>query len=237
MEGVELLDSEVAQIHLACGRIVGVACAIAEAHEFGVAEGTVGDPWTAEFHREAVKIYDMSLPRSYLLDIAALFRRCTDMMDECYIPSDLAGDWVLVRTHLTEASDSIFKWHASERSGPAGSAPAQLPPVSTAVPAVVRYDLLAGLTTRRGLDRLVKAAGAVQRHMDTLRHHMDTDLREDERRLLARLASGLPVVEVAADLGYSERSIYRRLAELWHKLGVTGRVEGVRKAISEGLLD
>ena len=38
-------------------------------------------------------------------------------------------------------------------------------------------------------------------------------------------------------MGHSERSVYRALANLWKKLGVPGRNEGVQKAASAGYLD
>ena len=61
------------------------------------------------------------------------------------------------------------------------------------------------------------------------------DARELE--LLKRLADGVAIADLAAEMGYSERSVYRALAGLWKKLGVPGRKEGVRKAASVGLLD
>lgn len=46
-------DPDVSEAHLACGRIAGVAQAIAEVHRFGQAEGPYEKPWAAEYHREA----------------------------------------------------------------------------------------------------------------------------------------------------------------------------------------
>ncbi|MCY4664378.1 MAG: hypothetical protein OXC00_06920 [Acidimicrobiaceae bacterium] len=44
-------------------------------------------------------------------------------------------------------------------------------------------------------------------------------------------------MEMAASLGYSERTIYRTLDRLYIALGVTDRTQAVRKAATEGLLD
>ena len=41
----------------------------------------------------------------------------------------------------------------------------------------------------------------------------------------------------AEEFGYSRRSLYRQLSKLWRALGVAGRMEAVRKAAAEGLLD
>ena len=66
---------ELARVHLACGRIVGGARAIADAHRFGVREGPHYRLWEAEYHAEAVRVYGESLPVSYQRDIASLFHR------------------------------------------------------------------------------------------------------------------------------------------------------------------
>ena len=45
------------------------------------------------------------------------------------------------------------------------------------------------------------------------------------------------MADLAAEMGHSERSMYRHLTSLWEKLGVTDRTEGVRRAAADGLLD
>ena len=99
---------------------------------------------------------------------------------------------------------------------------------------VIRFDLLARLTTSDGASRLEQATVAVRQHMDALVPEVLEDL---ERYLLKRLVAGAPIVDLAAEMGYSERSTYRVLAALWEKLGASGRQEGLLKATSEGLLD
>ncbi len=47
----------------------------------------------------------------------------------------------------------------------------------------------------------------------------------------------MQIVDIAAELSYSERSIYRELAKLWKVLGVQDRVEGLRKATSKGWIN
>lgn len=84
---------------MACGRIVGVAQAIARVYRLQAAsEGTLV-PWTEEYHREAVHIYSMSLPRSYQRDFAALFRDSVETMDAMSIPASLADDWVIIEQY------------------------------------------------------------------------------------------------------------------------------------------
>lgn len=90
------------------------------------------------------------------------------------------------------------------------------------------------LTTRRGVLRLLQAVLAIQQHLSsTVPQHLNSE----EQRLLKLISEGAHISEMAADLGYSQRSIYRHLSKLWEKLDVTGRTEGLERAITEGLID
>ena len=61
-------------------------------------------------------------------------------------------------------------------------------------------------------------------------------LDDDQRRLLEGVSAGLTVSDLAAQLGYSRRSIFRELSRLWDALGVPDRAHGLRKAEEQGLL-
>ncbi|MFI5776797.1 hypothetical protein [Nocardia sp. NPDC051570] len=61
-------------------------------------------------------------------------------------------------------------------------------------------------------------------------------LREDEIRWLRALARGTPVVRLARNEGYSQREIFRRLAELYARMGVRNRHEAIALASQWGLL-
>lgn len=225
-----------AQVRVACGRIAGGAAAILEAHRLGVAEGRHDKPWTSGYHREAVHIYAESLPAWYQSDIAALFDRSLRTMDGCSIPARLAQDWVIVTEYMVSARTAIGEWLASAESAPEQQAPTSLPTVDEqeTPPLVIRFDALAGLTTSNGAGRLEQAAISVRQHMEA---PVPEVLNDRELELLKRLANGVAIADLAAEMGYSERSVYRALANLWKKLGVPGRKEGVRKAASVGLLD
>jgi DNA-binding NarL/FixJ family response regulator len=54
---------------------------------------------------------------------------------------------------------------------------------------------------------------------------------------LLELAKGGTVVRLAETYGYSERAMFRKLADLYARLGVTGRAEAVVAAHRLGLLD
>ena len=189
-----------------------------------------------EYHRESVHVYNESLPWSYQRDIAKLFRDCLSAMAGCLIPSELAEDWAIVTAYMREAAGSIEDWLASgeprlDRSGPEVSAELEL---MADIPRVVHWDALAGLTTQDGIRRLKNACVAVKQYFDA---EAPPSLEASERLMLERLASGAAIADVAAELGYSERSMYRELSKLWDKLGVSGRAAGVHKATAEGLID
>ena len=205
-----------------------------EAYRFGVVEGPHSEPWTAEYHREAVHIYSESLPWSYQRDVARLFRDSGDAMRGRLIPSGLAGDWAIVTAYMREAASSIEDWLASGESGSRWPGPAEAPELTLENPRVVHWDGLAALTTRDGTLRLKRACVAVRQHFDA---EAPPSLEASEQLMLKRLASGVPIADVASEMGYSERSMYRELSKLWDKLGVSGRAAGLRKATTEGLID
>ena len=188
-------------------------------------------PWTAAYHQEAVRIYAKSLPRPYQHDLGALFSASADTMAEQSIPARLAEDWIIVTKYLRACSEAIAEFHAIGGGDPQRTARA--PPVGDSIPMVIRFDALARLTTTDGAERLLRAAFAVQQHV----HVAPLEALDPvELRLLKRVAGGVPIVELSAELGHSERSTYRALANLWKKLGVPGRSEGLEKAADHGLI-
>ena len=239
MSAAEAYGSPLGRVHLACGRIAGGARAIAEAYGFGVPEGPHEEPWTAAYHREAVRVYAESLPMSYERRIGSLFIHGAEAMDTFDIPSELADDWLIVKTYLRNASSAIADWLGSEGGHERKQVPTDTQSPSPEIdeagpPRVIHYDHLAALTTLEGARRLERAAVAVQRHIGA---PSAAKLDDGQRRLLNMLANGTAIVDMAADLGYSERTIYRALDHLYRVLGVADRLQAVRKAATEGLLN
>ena len=221
-----------ARVHLACGRVAGGARAIAEAHSFGVPEGPHDRLWTAEYHADVVGIYAETLPASYQRDIASLFGHSAEAMGAYNIPASLAEDWLIVTAYLRHASEAIMARLKTE--------PAQQPQtpnglaIDDRTPMVIRFDRLAALVSKEGARRLERAALAAQRHVGAPSALV---LGDEQRRLLRGVASGTAIVDLAEELGYSRRSMYRELSKLWQALGVPDRAHGLRKAAAEGLLD
>ena len=205
-----------------------------EAYRFGVPEGPHREPWGAEYHREAVHVYNESLPWSYQRDVGRLFRDSEHAMSGRVIPSDMAEDWAIATAYMREAASSIEDWLAADEPGPRRLEPAASPELTANNPRVVHWDTLAGLTTRDGVQRLKSACVAVKQYFDA---EAPQSFAASERLMLQRLASGASIADVASELGYSERSMYRELSKLWDKLGVSGRAAGVHKAVASGLID
>ena len=228
-------DLELARVRLACGRMVGGVDAMLEAYRFGAPEGPHREPWTAEYHREAVHVYSESLPWTYQRDVMRLFRDSAHAMTSRLIPAGLAQEWAIVTAYLREAARSIEEWLESGEPRTRRSVPAVSPEQAHGTPRVVHWYALAGLTTQDGIRRLRRACVAVKQYLDA--EASPRSLGASERLMLERLASGAAIADLASELGYSERSMYRELSRLWDKLGVSGRAEGLHKATAEGLID
>lgn len=234
MVGTESVGLTLTQLHLACGRIAGGARAIAEAHRFGVPEGSHDELWTSEYHGDAVRIYGESLPRSYQRDIASLFSHGNDALAEMTIPTRLAEDCLIVGGYMRNACAAIVAWLDAEPGGLEAPEPADPPEIDDRTPVVIHFDRLAALATREGACRLERAAVAVQHHVGT---SPVPALDNGQQRLLRGVASGKPIIDLATEYGYSRSSMYRELSKLWRALGVSDRAHAIRKAAEEGLLD
>ncbi len=228
-------DRTSALVCLVCGRIAGFARAVLEAHDLGTDEGHHERPWTEEYHLDSVGIFAASLPASYQRYVAELFGHSSEIMVNETVPGHLVEDWMIVMSYLDSASSAVSAYYsdASTRSSEPDGPPSEAIAVSESLPLVIRFDLLAQLTTSEGARRLERAAVAVRDHMET---PMPT-LEDGEQQMLIRLKAGMPIVDIAAELGFSERSMYRSLARLWDKLGVPDRRGGIRRATEVGLLD
>ncbi len=57
-----------------------------------------------------------------------------------------------------------------------------------------------------------------------------TGITDAERRWLEELEGGITVSKLAPIAGYSERSLYRQLNQLYHRLGASNRAEAIAEA-------
>ena len=229
-----------AQVRAACGRILGGAAAILEAHRLDVVEGPHEKPWTLGYHRDAVHIYAQSLPRWYQSDIAALFGSSARTMAGCSIPARLAEDWVIVTDYMVSARTTILEWLASTESGPHQRASTSVPTgdEQATPPLVIRFDALARLTTSDGASRLEQAAISVRQHMEA---PVPEVLDERELELLKRLADGVAIADLAAEMGllgaFGLPSARQSVEEARRARPQGGRTKGRFGRLSVGLLD
>ena len=179
-------------------------------------------------------MYAITLPWSYQRDIARLFNSCVYAMAKCSIPPGLAEDWFIVTAYFRECSGAIIKWLPYGKSQSSVEEPAERVAIVGEAPGLIRYERLAELTTREGALRLEQAAVAVQ---ELFCEPATTEIGDDQLRLLRMVASGATIAEIAHEFSYAQRTVFRALARLWKALGVTGRIEGIRVAAEEGLLD
>jgi DNA-binding CsgD family transcriptional regulator len=63
------------------------------------------------------------------------------------------------------------------------------------------------------------------------------DLSDMEIEVLRHIAEGKPSQSVAQDLGCSKRTIDAHLSSIYLKLGVSNRIQVIRRAIVMGLLN
>jgi len=68
-------------------------------------------------------------------------------------------------------------------------------------------------------------------------HAPRPEIDDDETEWLVALAAGMTVARLADDTGYSERAMFRRLHDLYGRLGVTSRAEAIVAAERLGLLE
>jgi DNA-binding NarL/FixJ family response regulator len=62
----------------------------------------------------------------------------------------------------------------------------------------------------------------------------ENPLSEQDRQWLRALSNGVTVTQMASDMGYSERAMYRLLRDLYGRMSVRNRTEAVLKASQSG---
>ncbi len=65
----------------------------------------------------------------------------------------------------------------------------------------------------------------------------ELELSGEEERLLQRISEGASVVQISQEMYLAERSVRRRLQNIYIRLGVNGRAEALKRAGQLGLVD
>ncbi len=138
----------------------------------------------------------------------------------------------LAPTDVIDCAD-LLESCAAEPGGSGTPEPAEPSEIDDQTSAVIYLDRLAALASREGAWRLERAAAAVQHHAGA---PSVSALDGGQQRLLQGVASGTPIVDLAAEFGYPRSSMYRELSKLRNVLGDTDRDRAIRKAAEEVLL-
>ncbi len=223
-------------VRLADDRIVGFSQSVKEAHELHHGPGPIDEPWQRKFHEKAVQIYTMTIPWDYLVDLATRLCATAQYMTARGTQPEIAGDWIIVADYLRNASDAILAYAPEDLVAVATPGP-----IHSSTPSVMPYALLAELVSADGIARLETAGQAVSDRIGDgqsapVPATAENPLDEDDAYLLRRIVAGDRVADISVDLGYSERSLYRQLNEIWERIGVSSRAEGIAKATARGWL-
>jgi len=178
------------------------------------------DPWTDEYQRAAFELYRSHFSDVYLNWLANVFASAVPAT------ASLRGDSAAtVATYLRTASEVILE------AGPTpGDAPEKYE-LRNRTPAVMPFTRIAGLVSNAGARALVDAGRAVHHRAG---HQTAPPISEEELSWVQRLAQGLRVVDLAEEVNYCERSMYRHLSLVWDRLSVRNRQEAIALAVREG---
>lgn len=222
-------------LHVICvagRRLRRFAEAIQQGHEFGSGPGVHDEPWSLDFQRLCVaEVYLKTLSWGYLVDTGAAFADCADLMVLNLRETREPQDWLIVQQFLRSSSEAIREAAPDDidlsRTKTADD-------ITSRAPAVMPFGSLATLVSAQGAARLAAAGGGVERTCSRLG---GSPLSESEQDWLSRLSRGDRTIDIARDHGYSERSLYRALSELWTRLGVQNRSEGIALATKNDWLN
>ncbi len=208
-------------------RIRRFAESIQQAHQFGIGPGEATEPWTTAFQREAVGVYASVLPPDYLRRLASGFRDAAGRMVELSAPVDAALEWGRVEAYLLAAATAIDEQVPSVEDVAATGADE----LDDVTPPVMPFDRLAEMMHPDGAASLRDAGAAVELVCGGAD---PSPLTDQEAEWVRQLMAGARSIDVARASGYSERSLYRALSDLWHRLGVENRTEGIALISSHG---
>lgn len=212
-------------------RIIDMATEIKRTHAMGVPHGEHDEPWTLGFHQVVASIYLQIIPARYAEGVAESFKQCASLMDSAENLADETGDWLIVQAYAASVAEAICgRLHLTIEELEAASG-RRLEPT---VPGMFPYVEIAPLVSPVGVGRLLQASLVVQKACNGPQAVVRPS--EADIELLRMLAADKSVVEIAGLVAYSERSLHRRLKQLWKDLEVSGCKEALVLGGREGWL-
>lgn len=231
MPQVPLDDDLRSAIGLVAGRVRRYGEAIAQGHTFGIEAGEHTELHTLSYQRAATPIYAETLPWSYLTELAAKFNEAAAQMAMVEVPDNVAGPWETVRSYLRSATTALTE---AAPGPPKTATPEDIATIAPTTPPVMRFGHLARIVHPNGARQLIAAARAVEQACG---EDDECPLSEQEKSWMVRIINGDRTLDIAEDDGYSERSLYRALSDLWERLGVDNRLEAIALVTDNGWLD
>lgn len=144
-------------------------------------------------------------------------------------PPDVLNDWVFI-TDLLGRLAAVYLDSGSRFD------PAFTPPVDAGAQIyTLDYRALGAVFPEDLATKLHDCTIAVEQALSSAER--TNPLSPDEITLLNGLAAGRSISALAADLGYSERSISRLLRDIWDRVGASSRADGIAMVIAHGWLD
>lgn len=214
----------------AAHRIGTYAAAIVEAHRFGFGPGDTNDLSSVVYQEKVLHVYAENLSWPYLLATARGFETNAKFMTLNAPPEDCPPEsWLAIVNYLNSAA------HVLTAYAPEGTEPDDHGVVGH-TPSVMPFRELALVASARGAQTLELHARTVAEHCRTAAGLQRSPLDGDTERIMAMLVDGKSVDVIGSTLGFSERSIYRKLENLQEVTGTTSRLALVAHLMRRGWL-
>ncbi|NNE96381.1 MAG: hypothetical protein HKN24_10170 [Acidimicrobiales bacterium] len=211
------------------GRLAGFFAAIEQGHQLGITPGSHKELWTIDYSREIIPIVNTAFPWVYLLQIADAFEECDDLMVEAALLVDHGLEWTRTQQYLRSVARAI-----REQAPALTRERVPLELFEDHTPPIMPFRQLAELISAEGAREMTRCTTHVERVGGA---SLDNPLNDQQIEWIRRLTQGEKVIEIAHSTGYSERTLYRALGELWELLGVSGRNEAIALVAQKGWLD
>ena len=229
-------DARIAVVGAAT-RVATFGQAILEAHSFGFGPGLIDDLTSAEFHNRAIDAIATSLPWPYLVTIGRHFSEIASIIAKNGAGECDVDDWLTVMDFLRSASASTLSKAPDEALSSSNNSEQSFIVLERS-PSVMRFDLLAEISSQVGAEALAAAAVSVATAWSdgTEARTSSLGLSEIEIQVIRRLATGMSVLDIGQEIGYSERTVYRKLDQIWRKIGASSKADGIVRISKAGLL-
>lgn len=185
--------------------------------------------WSQEFCNEALSVFTTAFPWLYLVRMADGFDECDDAMVELSTVLDHGIEWTRLQQYLRSVSRAI-----RENAPPSDYEKGSASELEDATPPIMPFRNLAQLASTNGAIEMHRCATEV---VQLCGEYADNPLNALQIEWMRRLGQGEKIIDLARSAGYSERTMYRALNQLWDELGVRNRAEAIALVSEKGWLN